>query len=256
MIKIFSCIVLLFSVILAKPSLEILKISNEARSNFDIYNLELDNKDSSHEIQIAIPKNLQSSKVIFLLDGTSFFPRFINKYNSYVVVGIGHKGDVAFDRKRRTYDYLPQSNLQGSGGAYEFLSFIKDRVLPLSIKLIEDKIKTNIDSKILFGHSFGGIFTLYTLLEDSLLFDEYFIVSPSLWSEPKFGSLEIKECPKFVYYLWGGNEAKKTQESMPHINFAKDFALKNPKCNISYKEVANKNHGEMIEAGFFELNLY
>ncbi|MDA3968630.1 hypothetical protein [Helicobacter ibis] len=73
MIKIFSCIVLLFSVILAKPSLEILKISNEARSNFDIYNLELDNKDTSYIIQIAIPKNLQNPKVIFLLDGTSFF---------------------------------------------------------------------------------------------------------------------------------------------------------------------------------------
>lgn len=258
LMKTIFFISIFISYIFAKPNQEIPNILDKTRENFYIYDFNINNNNSEYIIQIAIPKQLKTSETIFLLDGTSFFPRFINKYNSYIVVGIGHKSNMAFDRAKRTYDYLPQTNIQGSGGANDFLTFIKEKVLPISIEMIENKIHRKIDSKILFGHSFGGIFALYTLSKDPLVFDEYYIVSPSIWTMPKFKSLNIDKCPKSIYYLWGSqenNDIAKTTENISHFEFVSNFVIQNPKCNITYKEIIGKTHGEMIDTGFEFLNI-
>jgi len=78
----------------------------------------------------------------------------------------------------RDRDFTPShiDTLPTSGGAKNFLSFLKDEVMPF----IDKKYPTNGDNT-LYGHSLGGLFTFYTLLNEPQLFRSYIITDPSLW---------------------------------------------------------------------------
>ena len=49
------------------------------------------------------------------------------------------------------------------------------------IPTIENKIP-NKRSRAFIGHSFGGLFCLYTLFKEDKLFDRHFAISPSIWA--------------------------------------------------------------------------
>lgn len=90
----------------------------------------------------------------------------------------------------RYYDYTPSSDPQAdtaiagfmktavvpSGGAAAFLQTLEKQILPW----VEQHYKTNAD-KGLYGHSLGGLFAAYCLLQQPALFQKYSINSPSLW---------------------------------------------------------------------------
>lgn len=90
----------------------------------------------------------------------------------------------------RYYDYTPSSDPQAdtaiagfmktaivpSGGAATFLQTLEKQILPW----VEQHYKTNAD-KGLYGHSLGGLFAAYCLLQKPALFQKYSINSPSLW---------------------------------------------------------------------------
>ncbi len=62
------------------------------------------------------------------------------------------------------------------GGAGKFLSFISDELLPE----LDRNYRTR-PTRILIGHSYGGLFAVYTLLNRPDLFKAYIVASPSLW---------------------------------------------------------------------------
>lgn len=64
-----------------------------------------------------------------------------------------------------------------SGGAGEFLSFIREELIPF----IDGNYNTIEGDRAFFGHSFGGLFGLYTLLHQPDTFNRYIIGSPSIW---------------------------------------------------------------------------
>lgn len=71
-----------------------------------------------------------------------------------------------------------QASTAGSGGhAKEFLNFINNKVKPL----INATYNVNKRNQTLVGHSFGGLFSLYVLLNHGESFERYVIASPSLW---------------------------------------------------------------------------
>lgn len=49
------------------------------------------------------------------------------------------------------------------------------------IPLVEKKM-SNKKSRAFIGHSFGGLFCLYTLFREDKLFDRHFAISPSCWA--------------------------------------------------------------------------
>ena len=63
-----------------------------------------------------------------------------------------------------------------TGGAGNFLAFIKDELIPY----INKKYPSNGDNTI-WGHSLGGMFVLYALLQEPKTFRSYIAVDPSLW---------------------------------------------------------------------------
>ena len=84
-----------------------------------------------------------------------------------ILIGIANPNPEA--RKR---DYLPKSY---DGEAQNFTQFLSEELFPF----IEKEFKTS-DRRFLVGHSNGGVFVVYTLLNNPILFEGYVAIDPSL----------------------------------------------------------------------------
>lgn len=104
-----------------------------------------------------------------------------------LVVGVGYQGSTTQDhyRQHRSRDYTPTFSANAgygatyqkqSGGAPAFLRCLRTHLLP---RIVQDFQAGR--PRVLSGHSYGGLFTAWTLLEQPRLFDGYLMVSPSLW---------------------------------------------------------------------------
>lgn len=94
---------------------------------------------------------------------------------------------VGIQNTDRTRDLTPTHNtssafgqspemLKNSGGADNFLNFIEKELIPYI-----DTTYPVAPYKMLVGHSFGGLFTMHTLLNKPGLFNSYVAIDPSLW---------------------------------------------------------------------------
>jgi predicted alpha/beta superfamily hydrolase len=101
--------------------------------------------------------------IIYMVDGEFSKNRFeqINIENNTKTIGIGI---INTDRRR---DLLPTNH------ADKFNDFIEKELF----KRIEGNL--NVKERILFGHSFGGAFTLYSMINKPSLFDKYIASSPT-----------------------------------------------------------------------------
>ncbi len=132
------------------------------------------------------PDSQETYPTIYVLDGSAHedFPhiaglvQFMNMYEllpKSIVVGIAN-----VDRYRDfTYPSTDKADLKSlpqSGGSEKFIAFIEAEVQPLIAK----SYKVN-DHKTLIGQSLGGLLATEILMKKADLFDDYIIVSPSLW---------------------------------------------------------------------------
>lgn len=136
--------------------------------------------------------------VLYVLDGNALFPALALQAqalearpeptlrNSVLVVGVGYPGAALYDFKARAEDYTPHAEdrqrLPGreappSGGAERFLDFLESELKPL----IASRYRVDPEQQTLFGHSYGGLFTLYTQLNRPQAFSRYVAASPSIW---------------------------------------------------------------------------
>jgi len=109
-----------------------------------------------------------------------------------MVVGIGYGVDFAEFAKLRTADLTPPLSEAGraalgsmssfigdqDGGADAFLAFLADTLAPEIGRRYPEASATD---RILFGHSLGGLFTAYALLNRPDAFTTFLANSPSLW---------------------------------------------------------------------------
>lgn len=140
----------------------------------------------------------QGYPVVYVLDANLFFPLLAQQALMYqphasrdgreavLVVGIGYPGDAPFDIAARAEDYTPPAPDMSDtgdqladrhGGAERFLDFLEDEVKPL----VRSRYKVDAQRQTLFGHSYGGLFAVYTLLTRPQAFQRYYASSPSLW---------------------------------------------------------------------------
>jgi uncharacterized protein len=142
----------------------------------------------------AKPSSGAAARLLVLLDGNlSAVPaalmqntrmeRGLGNPPPCTVVGVGYPGVPFYDRERRTRDYLPPLPLglnpeawQG-GRADMFAHFLDASLLPW-LEARQGAVFSEIG---LFGHSYGGLFALYKLLQQPGRFDSFFSISPSLW---------------------------------------------------------------------------
>lgn len=175
--------------------------------------------DGKEEDVAAIPIILVLDGNAYFLTATDIVRRqqFIFKKKA-IIVGIGYPdADGVYVPLRRSFDLTPpakkglpkwpikedtsgrneektdgQSGRGGAtkywilGGAAHFHKTLVDVVLPT---VAHDLLPNTplppswgqMQCKVLFGHSFGGLFTLFSLFTDPGVFDVYMAASPSIW---------------------------------------------------------------------------
>jgi predicted alpha/beta superfamily hydrolase len=158
-----------------------------------------------YQLKILLPEKYSASDTVrypllYVLDGdysTNMFQSTLHLFSlvpelkEVIVVTID---GVNTSREQwlasRYYDYTPSSDPQAdtgiarfmktpvvpSGGAALFLQTLEKQIMPW----VEQHYKINTD-KGLYGHSLGGLFAAYCLLQKPSLFGRYSINSPSLW---------------------------------------------------------------------------
>ena len=133
------------------------------------------------------PDSAATYPVIYLLDGSAdedfihitgivqFLSMIVDTMPRAIVVGIANtdrKRDMTFP----TTIAKDKADYPTTGGSAKFIAFIEKELQPY----IHKHYKTN-GSKTLIGQSLGGLLATEILLKKPDLFDQYMIVSPSLW---------------------------------------------------------------------------
>lgn len=166
--------------------------------------------EQDYRISVALPysyrdKTQKQYPVIFHLDANWSFGlvteltrvnALCGRFPETIVVGIGYPvekpSEAPFDQADalRTRDFTPvvdknveeqNEQRQGqkpvrTGGAAKFLEFIKTELIPV----IDAEFRASPTDRILAGHSYGGMFVLYTLFHQPELFKGYVAGSPTL----------------------------------------------------------------------------
>ncbi|UMR32772.1 alpha/beta hydrolase-fold protein [Massilia sp. MB5] len=152
-----------------------------------------------YRIFISIPETpapAAGHPVIYALDGNASFPSLalmartvarrskVTGRNAPVVVGIGYASGEDYDGVARSRDYTPPSAKASDkeGGADRFLDFIEQELKPRIAALA----KIDPQRQALFGHSYGGLFTLHALFTRPAAFQTFIAASPSIWWGERF----------------------------------------------------------------------
>lgn len=204
--------------------------------------------------------SLKTYPVIYLLDGSidedfihiSGLVQFgsfswINIIPKSIVVGISN-----IDRKRDftfpTNNKKDKKDFPTTGKSEDFINFIEKELQPF----IEKNYKTN-SVNTLIGQSLGGLLATEILFKNPDLFDNYIIVSPSLWWDDE--SL-LKYTPtlytsKKSIYIAVGKEGpimeRTAQELFDKLNLQKK---KNTKLYFDFFE--KQNHGDALHLAVYD----
>ncbi len=162
--------------------------------------LEIDSHDGlrHYRLHVFIPRRVApptGHPVWFMLDGNAAAERIdaallgrLAAGAAPVIVAIGYASGLRFDVDSRAYDYTPALPGGGeqndepfsdrrTGGANAFLDLIERRIKPVVAAMVPlDPMRQG-----LWGHSYGGMFVLHTLLARPGSFRCYAAASPSLW---------------------------------------------------------------------------
>jgi predicted alpha/beta superfamily hydrolase len=158
-------------------------------------------QEATYVIDIILPDDYDSSyqyPVAYCVDywlGSKFVPgmlyclNFSQSIDPIIVVGIGNEGSISDWQMERTRDLTPthipeydvsDSHSEGtsgvSGGADNFLLFIKNELIPL----VESRYSVDTLNRGFFGYSLGGLFGVYAIIDEPHLFQRYYLGSPSV----------------------------------------------------------------------------
>jgi predicted alpha/beta superfamily hydrolase len=147
----------------------------------------------TYDLFVSLPDNYAASgkayPVLYVLDGWHFpLMSYFQNNNIYsermrpvIIVNIGHGLNVN-PMPLRARDFTPTHlpDEPTSGGAAAFLDFLEKEIIPF----IDRTYRTLPTDRALLGHSYGGLFALYALVERPGLFQRIIAASPVAgWSD-------------------------------------------------------------------------
>lgn len=208
--------------------------------------------------------------VIYLLDGSADedfihivgliqFNSFewINRIPKSIVVGIGtvdRRRDFTFpstiEEEKKLYPTTGHSDL--------FISFLEHELQPY----MDSHFKTN-ESKTLIGESLGGLLAAEVLFEKPTLFNQYIIVSPSIWwndaslLQTKAEILEATFKQETKIYIAVGKEglapSKNTRVMEVDANLLaeKIKATKSESISVFFDYLPDENHATIMHQAVF-----
>ena len=161
-------------------------------------------KGQEYELHILLPGSYHHSTkkypVVYLMDSQWDFPLVKSLYGQQyydgfipelIIVGITWGGPRPKPDSLRVRDYTPtrEERLPQSGGADNFLSFMKSELFPF----IETNYRAENNNRTVMGCSLGGLITLYALFKEPGLFKNYVAASPAFgWDREVIYQFEKK----------------------------------------------------------------
>lgn len=220
--------------------------------------------DENRIINIYLPDSYSEDKsktypVIYLLDGSSNedfihisglvqFGSFswINMIPETIVVGIGN-----IDRKKDfTYpsnSERDQKEFPTTGKSKNFIDFIEKELQPY----IDSAYRTT-EMKTIIGQSLGGLLATEILFKKPNLFDNYIIVSPSLWwDDEKILTHQINsfDSNKSIYIAVG--KEGELMERVAKELYDKLEERKDPQVKLFFEFLEDKTHGDALHIGAY-----
>jgi predicted alpha/beta superfamily hydrolase len=182
----FKFLILMTDFVLA---LNIASAQQPAIINDSLYSKALNEQ---RKITICLPEEYKPGSntrydVVYIIDGELhlndflFIYKFAKRENFLPpLILIALPNTYTSQGNMRDRDFLPDktSDNEKAGGANNFIAFLKDELMPY----IDKKLPTRGENS-LFGHSLGGLFTMYVLLKEPGLFTNYYCSDPAFpWS--------------------------------------------------------------------------
>ncbi|MTI40043.1 alpha/beta hydrolase [Fulvivirga lutimaris] len=219
----------------------------------------------SRVLNIYLPQGYSSDSsktypVIYLLDG-SIDEDFIHisglvQFGSFSWIGMIPESIVVgisnLDRRR---DFtFPTNNIQDkedfptAGKSEVFINFLEKELQPF----IEMKYKTG-STKTVIGQSLGGLLATEILFKRPDMFDNYIIVSPSLWWDDE--SL-LKYTPKAYssmksVYIAVGKEGE-TMERIANELHSKLQLQENKNTHLYFQFLEKQDHGDTLHLAVYD----
>jgi predicted alpha/beta superfamily hydrolase len=216
-------------------------------------------------LNIYLPLGFDKAKsypVIYLLDGSmnedfihvSGLVQFFNQMYAMpqtILVGIAN-----VDRKRDFTYHTDVKDLQKdyptTGHSDQFISFLEKELKPY----VESHYKTT--DTYIFGQSLGGLLATEILLKKPEMFNNYFIISPSLWWDDQSLIKQAKQLlskspdtKKFVYVSVGkGEHPVMVKDAESIYDILKNSNKKN--WTVEYKMMEGDNHATILHRSLYE----
>lgn len=181
------------------------------------FTLQSSDNGAFYNIHVGLPADynpgVEKYSSIYVLDGEENFDFVSNQckkisdglaVQNVVIISIGYGRD-------RSIDYTPTEVSSVTGGGPQFLKFIESQLIPV----IEENISVDTarSSRVILGHSYGGLFGAYAFSVDNKLFGNYILLSPSLWFDnlvslqfEKDHRAENRDWPQLVFLGIGESE--------------------------------------------------
>ncbi|WP_343502011.1 alpha/beta hydrolase [Alloyangia pacifica] len=143
----------------------------------------------TYRLFLALPRGAAPSQgwpSLWMLDGNAAFSRLdaaiLEAYPGLAVVGIGYPVKEAFDGASRARDYTPvplEDPMHGRGRDWEFggEAAFRARLLGPLARVLAERARLDPARRSLWGHSYGGVFALATLLSKPAAFRAYMPIS-------------------------------------------------------------------------------
>ena len=178
------------------------------------------------------------------------------------VVGIAYQGETDEDTyySLRCRDYTPtvdkafeatyKNYRSGSGGAENFVKFLSLELFPY----LTNNFPIQKEDNAIYGHSFGGLFGAHVLINHTDLFDNYLLLSPSLWWDHRKTLKDVKLSSPLtssglkLYVGTGALEDNMVDDHLEMVNILKRFNTEN--IMIKSEILDHETHRTIFGRGF------
>ena len=170
-----------------------------AENGYTFHTLPFQSQDGKrhYHVFVGVPHTApppQGYSALFALDGNAALENLSTQTlkplqkTLPVLVLIGYDTPLRFHTTHRAYDYTPPT-AEGltlpdelnakriNGGANDFLSLLTEHIQPAVAQLAP----LNSKQQTLWGHSYGALFVLHTLVHQPQAFSHYIAADPALW---------------------------------------------------------------------------
>jgi len=227
--------------------------------------------------------NPQKWPVVYVLDGNWYAGMVTDMIRPValcggitdaIVVGIGYPEDpnpretfrTVFTRRDHDLTPIPDAETQQemetsqgrsapNGDAANFLKFIQQELIPL----IETDFRADPKIRILAGHSYGGLFGLFTLFTEPTLFQKMILGSPYLaygnrylFQQEEAFAAEHKQLPARIFLYASAEEESADDSTLTDtVRLAAILQSRNYEgFKLKKKIFENENHCAVIVPGF------